>query len=327
MINGYHTFYKFENDFWKNNPEEWDAIDVLAQLTSILFWKKNYGPIKLYANTDHLNHIKKYGIEQEYDFIDTDLLDSIPHKDKASRYWSFSKIHAAKEIAKHDTEFCIIDTDLWLKEPGLLKTDCDFTAFHEEWFDINKGFNNYHDAINWMDQHEVDKFDWSCWPINCAIMHFKNRTQELINTWYDEVTKVILLDKNPDCQKNISNSAIFVEQRMLPTIANKLGVSYNTIKPNSFLVRSFKDKVGWNNSWVPPLYSSEESIRIEKSIAHVWGKRIKYRHDGFRRRIIHSIIMDITTTFPGIHTKYETLFKECHDLLNIPSVSVRSDES
>ena len=316
MINGYHTFYKFENDFWKNNPEEWDAIDVLAQLTSILFWKKNYGPIKLYANTDHLNLIKKYGIEQEYDFIDTDLLDAVPHKDKASRYWSFSKIHAAKEIAKHDTEFCIIDTDLWLKEPGLLKTDCDFTAFHEERFDINKGFNNYHDAINWMDQHEVDKFDWSCWPVNCAIMYFKNRTQELINAWYDEVTNVILLDKNPECQKNISNSAIFVEQRMLPTIANKLGVSYNNIKPNAFLVSSFKDNVEWNNSWIPTLSSSEESIRIEKSIVHIWGKRVKYRNDEFRRRILYSIIMDISTAFPGIHTKYETLFKECHDLLN-----------
>ena len=326
MINGYHTFYKFKHEFWKFHPEEWDAIDVLAQLTSVLFWKKNYGPIKLYANTDHLNLIKKYGIEKEYDFIDTDLLDSIPHKDKASRYWSFSKIHAAKEIAKHDTEFCIIDTDLWLKEPGLLKNDCDFTAFHEEYFDVNEKFNNYHDAINWMNQHDVDRFDWSCWPVNCAIMHFKNRTQELINTWYDEVTNVILLDKNPDCKKNISNSAIFVEQRMLPTIANKLGVSYNIIKPNKFIVGSHYYNIPWNEKWIPYLNSSEESIRIEKSIVHVWGKKMKYSHDGLRRGIIRNIMMDITTAFPGIDTKYETLFKECHDIY-FKSVSIRSDES
>lgn len=311
-MNGYHTYYKFENEFRKSH-QEFEAIDVLAQLTSILFWKKNYGSIKLYCNTDHLDLIRKYGIDCEYDSIDTDLLNSMPYKDKASRYWSFSKIHAAKEISKYDKEFCIIDTDLWIKEPNLISTDSDFSLYHEEHFDPNVGFNNYHDPINWMD--ETKEYDWTCWPMNCAIMYFKNRTTELIGAWYNEVTKVILLDKNPDNLKNKLNSAIFIEQRLLPTIANRIGLKYDSIKPNAFLVRTFKENIEWNKKWQPFLNSSDESLKIEHSIIHLWGKRMRYNEDWIRKNVLKQILRDLEQ-FPGIREKYKQLFNECYELSN-----------
>jgi hypothetical protein len=312
-MNGYHTYYKFENESRKSYNEEYGAIDILAQLASILFWKKNYGPIKLYANTEYLDTIKKYGIEKEYDSINTELLDSIPFNDKASKFWSFSKIHTAKEISKHDKEFCIIDTDLWLKEPGLLNTDSDFLAFHDEYFDINNGFNCYYEPANWMEDDEVAKFDWSCLPLNCAIMYFKNRTQELIDIWYDEVIKVITLDKNPETKGN----TIFIEQRLLPTIAKKLGISYDTIKPNTFRVDSFKDNIEWNKRWDPVLNSSDESLRIEHSITHIWIDKTKYKDDRIRKDILSKIITDIRDSqqFPGIGIKYKKLFDDCTNIL------------
>jgi len=310
-MNGYHTYYRFEHDFFKNN-NKYEAIEVLAQLASILFWKKNYGPIKLYANTEHLNILKKYGIEKEYDSIDTDLLDSIPYKDKINRYWSFSKIYVAKELAKSNTEFCIIDVDLWIKESGLIKTDSDFSLFHEEHFDENLGYTNYHDPINWMHEDDVEKFDWSCWPMNCAIMYFKNRTKELIDTWYNEVTKVIVLDKDPENVKN-KKSTVFVEQRLLPTVANKLGISYSSIKPNAFLVYTFKQNIVWNQKWKPFLNSSDESLRIENLITHIWGRKYKYNEDFFRRHAINEIIVDLQQ-FPGIEQKYQKLFNDCYQL-------------
>jgi len=311
-MNGYHTYYKFNNEFRKSY-NEYEAIDVLAQLTSILFWKKNYGPIKLYANTEHLDTIRKYGIENEYDSIDTNLLDSMPFKDKASRYWSFSKIYVAKEISKYDKEFCIIDTDLWIKESGLINSNFDFDLYHEEHFDPTVGFTNYHDPINWMDN--IDGFDWSCWPMNCAIMHFKNRIEELIDSWYDEVTKVILLDKNPDNLKNIRNSAIFIEQRMLPTIAKKLGISCGSIKPNAFLVHTFKENIEWNQKWKPFLNSSYKSLKIEHSITHLWGKRMRYNDDWIRKSVLRQILTDLQQ-FPGIEQKYKKLFDDCYLLNN-----------
>ena len=43
-LTGYHVYYQ-SKEFGK-----YYEIDLLIQLASILFWKKNYGPIKLYCN-------------------------------------------------------------------------------------------------------------------------------------------------------------------------------------------------------------------------------------------------------------------------------------
>ena len=310
MIKGYHTFYKFENDL-RLSFEEYHEIDILAQLTSILFWKKNYGSIELYANKAHIDIISKYGIDKEYDSINTDLIDNMPFKDKASRYWSFSKIYIAKELAKLDKEFCIIDTDLWIKETDLLKAGNDLDLYHQEYYDVGSPYNPYHDPINWMDS--VEDFDWDCWPMNCAVMHFKNRSRELTQTWYDEVVKIIKLNKNPEERINKVHSAIFTEQRLLPVIAKKLNISYGSIKQNTFIAGAFRDNNPWNEKWVPFLNSSEESIRIEKNITHLWGRRMLYKNPMVRIDTLIKTLNDLKS-FPEAEIKYEDLFKKCYDI-------------
>ncbi len=310
MIKGYHTFYKFENDL-RLSFEEYHEIDILAQLTSILFWKKNYGSIELYANKAHIDIISKYGIDKEYDSINTDLIDNMPFKDRASRYWSFSKIYIAKELAKLDKEFCIIDTDLWIKETDLLKAGNDLDLYHQEYYDVGSPYNPYHDPINWMDS--IEDFDWDCWPMNCAVMHFKNRSRELTQTWYDEIVKIIKLNKNPEERINKVHSAIFTEQRLLPVIAKKLNISYGSIKPNTFIAGSFRDNNPWNEKWIPFLNSSEESIRIEKSITHLWGRRMLYKNPMVRLDVLIKTFKDLKS-FPEAEIKYGDLFKKCYDI-------------
>lgn len=310
MIKGYHTFYKFENAL-RLSYEEYHEIDVLAQLASILFWKKNYGSIQLYANQDHLDVISKYGIDKEYDGINTDLISIMPFKDKAPRYWSFSKIYIAKELAKLDEEFCIIDTDIWIKDKDLLKKENDLDLYHQEYYDPVSPYNPYHDPSNWMDS--VDDFDWNCWPMNCAIMHFKKRSRELTEAWYDEVVKIIELDKNPEQRINKIHSAIFTEQRLLPVIAKKLNISYGAIKPNTFIAGSFREDNPWNEKWVPFLNSSEESIRIEKVITHLWGRRMLYKNPMVRIDTLIKTLNDLKQ-FTGIEVKYEKLFTQCYKI-------------
>jgi hypothetical protein len=309
-MNGYHTYYKFENEL-RLSFSEYTAIDVLVQLASILFWKKNYGPMKLYANREHLEVIAKYGIDKEYDGIDIDLINSMPFKDKASRYWSFSKIYIAKELAKQHEEFCIIDTDLWIKDTNLLDTNYDLNLYHEENYVVGAPYNPYREPINWM--NEVDGYDWSCWPMNCAIIHFKNRTRELTETWYNQIINIIELDKNPEERINKLHSAIFVEQRLLPVLAKKLGISYGAIKPNVYLTSSPKD-MPFNDRWFPKLDSSERSIQIERDIVHIWGKRMLYGNAGIRSNVLIKTLNDLRQ-FPGIEQEYETLFSECYKIL------------
>jgi hypothetical protein len=309
-MKGYHTYLKFENF---KDYGEYEVINVIVQLASILFWKKHYGPIKLYANDVHLDLIKEYGIEQEYDEVNIDLINSMPYFNKSSRYWSFSKIYLAKEIAKTESQFCIIDTDLWITQPDLLKEENDFNLFHEEIFDVKSFWNTYHDPTNWMHQEDVDRFDWSIWPMNCGIIQFRNRTKELIDYWYDEVVKVILLNKNPNGKKNKNNSAVFVEQRMLPVIAKKLGISYGSIKPNSYL--TYLDTgLPLEELWHPKLDSSAESLKYHQYILHVWGLKRAFLNPYPRLEILNRVISHLKE-FPEVEFKYQKLFKECYKIM------------
>ncbi len=312
MIRGYHVYYKFENTS-RTKSDEYEVIDILAQLASILYWKENYGPIRLIANQQYFDSILKYRIFEEYDGIDLYMLDQMPFKDKASTYWSFSKIFAAYQLSKMHDEFCIFDVDLWIKDKNLIDKGFDFHAFHKENFDINSTKNVYYEPINWMDQTDVDKFNWNYWPLNTAIFHFKNRTKEITENWYNESIKVIIRDKEmeDDIKKH---SSIFIEQRLLPVIAKKLGISYGTIKPNIYRSSSNRENISWSNKWVPAIDSSLKSNEIENSITHIWGGKFYYTKPIIRINFLEKILNDLSR-FDGIKEKYRELFDEANLLL------------
>ena len=92
-MNGYHVFYQS-----KEIDGEFEEINYLVQIASILFWKKNEGKMSLYCNSEYLNFIKKWGIDDLYDEINTECLDKIQYKEYLNKYWSFCKIEAAVDI-------------------------------------------------------------------------------------------------------------------------------------------------------------------------------------------------------------------------------------
>jgi hypothetical protein len=314
MIRGYHVYYKFENKFREIKDNKYDAINVLIQLVSVLYWKENYGPMRLIANQEHLDSILKYKIFEEYDGIDLHLLTRMPHKDKASRYWSFSKIFVARELSKMYNEFCIFDTDLWIKGKNLIDKGYDFHVFHKENFDTDSKYNMYHDPSNWLDLEDINRFNWNYWPLNAAILHFKNRTRELIDNWYDESIKIISYNKEIDDEKIERRSSLFIEQRLLPVIARKLGISYGTIKPNVYRACLYMEEMIWNKRWIPNISSSEESLKIEDEIQHIWGKKFLYDNPHVRISILLRLLADLDH-FNGIKEKYKELFDEINLIL------------
>ena len=80
------------------------------------------------------------------------------------------------------------------------------------------------------------------------------------------------------------------------------------------MVRTFKENIEWNKKWKPFLNSSDESLKIEHSIIHLWGKRIKYHDDWTRKNVLKQILRDLQQ-FSGIEQKYEKLFSECYKLM------------
>lgn len=315
MIRGHHVYYKFNNEFREIKDNKYDAINVLTQLASILYWKKNYGPIRLIANQSHIDSISKYRIFEEYDGIDLYMLNKMPFKNKASEYWSFSKIFVAYELSKIHDEFCILDTDLWIKDKNLIDKGFDFHAFHKEDFDINSDANIYHDPSNWLDPEDINRFNWNYWPLNGAILHFKNRTDELIEHWYNKSVKIISSNREISDPEIRRRGAVFIEQRMLPVIAKKLGISYGTVKPNMYKSSLWKKNILWSNRWVPSLNSNEECVRIENEIKHIWGTKFYYNeYPDTRISMILRLLADLDS-FEGIKEKYKELFDEINLIL------------
>lgn len=316
MVRGYHVYYKFNNELRKTEEGEYEFIDILVQLASIVYWKQNYGPIRLIANQAHVNTLVEYGIFDEYDGIDVSMLTQMPYKEKASKYWSFSKIFVAKQLSKRYNEFCIFDTDLWIKGSNLIDKGYDFHAFHKEQFNTDSDLNMYYHESNWLDQDEISKYNWNYWPLNCAILHFKNRTSELIESWYNIASKVIESDQRPEDDINKSRNTVFIEQRMLPVIAKSLGISYGTIKPNVYQSWKYKENINAFKIWDPTIDSSIESLKIHDNITHVWASKFYYEIPQVRIRILTKLLKDLEH-FADIQKKYKHLFDRAKQILEL----------
>lgn len=98
-MTGYHVFYQ------STNTDKWEPINHLVLLASIIFWKKNFGKIKLICNKPYLESIAKYGLDKLYDDINVSLFDNIPYFEYLSKYWSFCKIFAANYISDSEESF------------------------------------------------------------------------------------------------------------------------------------------------------------------------------------------------------------------------------
>jgi hypothetical protein len=302
-MKGYHIYSQFRDD------SQYDSINHLALLTSILTWKKNFGSIHLYTNKRFLESISKWNIHLEYDSIDTYELENIPHKDYLEKYWTFPKIHITNIIAQRGEPFALVDTDLWIKDSSVINFDKDIYFYHSEIFNEELINSVYPNPNLWLTQSELIEYDWNTLPINTALVFFNSNFQSLISEWYSLSERIIERCKNNNTSNiNPSSHTLFLEQRMLSTMANKMGINYGTILPASFItyVDTIKDA---GNEWYPNLDSTNELIKIKKSIKHIWGIKKYYQNPSVREMIV-SNMLDVLEDFDGVNQKYEKLYKE-----------------
>jgi hypothetical protein len=273
-MTGYHVYYQIKDD------TIFEPINYLVQLASILCWKKYYGTINLYCNKKYLQSISKYGLDKEYDNINTDLLEGMPFKDQQIKYWSFCKIYAALEISKQEIPFCIIDTDIIISAPNMLSNKSNVLFFHEEEFDIDNNENLYPAPENWLVNNLLN---WNCNPMNCAILCFNYNFKNLIEEWYDTVFNILLANNATEFINNDVN-AMFIEQRLLPVIINKLQLSAAVVLPNIYQSHLSNSVDG--SEWVPKLHTSFNSIVIIDTIKHIWGTKQFYSDISVRESVV-----------------------------------------
>lgn len=291
MLNGYHVYYTYPATE-KESPYE--AINILVQLASALHWRKFFGPINLYCDETHLDALKLHGVDAAYDEINLDLISHMPPVDK--RYWAFSKIYLAQHLLKTQENLTLVDTDLWVSElPKTFDPTLAVQGLHTERFDVDHPYTPYIEPFYFhFDEEGRDDWDWSILPINCAFLYLSDA--ELVNEWYRRCMESIEANVNTQDYGG-SREMVFLEQRLLPTLAATMGKSVDTLLPVSFNTCLPYDTEEPVNPWYPPFDSSPELTKFETVIKHVWGRKSHYAEKPTRTSVINSVIADLRKNF------------------------------
>jgi hypothetical protein len=278
-MDGYHVYnYATDNQAGISRMPQYDALNHLGHLNSILTWKKMYGALHLFCNEEAKAQIARYDLLKYYDSINTDLLHSTNRM-----FWSYCKIQLAKHLAdQHQLPFCIFDNDLWFRRPHFLDKPADIVLFHEELYDETHSLTHYPDPARYVTSELLAKLDWSILPKNSAIMCFKTNKNEIINKWYDIATAVVAKFNYDLSPWDAQVGTMFIEQRLLSTLAAYHDVEVATILPCKYRTHN---EINDGSEWVPRLESSPESMYVAANIKHIWGSKRRYDSVDVRRLV------------------------------------------
>jgi hypothetical protein len=186
-ILGIHAFYSGEVD-----EGMFKSVDLLCQLTSALYWRKNFGPIGLYISPERESQLFHYGLHNAYSFVDT-----IHHEqvlmNGSPRFWAYPKMMIAKHVSLDFNRFCMIDTDLYIKSRDFFNTDAQILTFHGEITNSTKypdvGYVDGPDLYKIAElESPIDK--WSPRAVNTAILYC-NGVSEFIHEWMYHVDQIV----------------------------------------------------------------------------------------------------------------------------------------
>jgi hypothetical protein len=105
---------------------------------------------------------------------------------------------------------------------------------------------------------------------------------------------------------------IFIEQRILPTIANKLGITTATVSPCTYLTWT-PAELSDGREWRPVLGYSDYSLHIAANIKHVWGAKRFYSSNFIRELIIDAVMYGINLV-QNQERKYFKLYTEVREM-------------
>lgn len=306
-MNAYHVYFK------NKDIKDYHEIDLLTNLLSCLSWKKYYGSIKLFCNQEFLDYIEIYNLDKVYDEIYVIDSNEIPYKEYLDKYWSFNKIHVAKLISQTEDRFVILDNDFYISDYHQFNWDSNFLGYHFEAYDINSSDNVYLDPKIFLEEENYNKLNWGIPPINCAFMYFNSKN--LIDNWYSWVLGVIETNKDKP-KNNFSSDTIFIEQRLLPTLCDALGLTYETILPNYYLQYIPFNEEG--HEWFPLIDSHFKYRELFNNFRHIWGIKSYYPQEKWRKKIADIQLEDLKMyhNYSDALTNFPKIILACEDYIN-----------
>lgn len=274
--------------FEKHKEDKFDDILYSSTLLSVLSWKKFHGPIHLYTNTFFAEELKKRGIDKYYDRIDTEFIENRRDQIDTKIYWAWNKIRVA---AKLEPPFVLLDTDLWLSSKLDFPEDKTFVAYHSVL--LEKEMEDYPDIDSVLPKDLIGR--WKKWimPLNTALLFIQNKDQFFTN-WMNTVKLIAESDsKNPEDSSNSYAKMIFVEERLLPMLADEFSIPYQT-----FISQIYNtSRIHFNDGteWIPPVWAWDDELRLKfTKIHHIWGLKDYYENFEIREYLIKSMLSHLS---------------------------------
>ena len=274
QITGIHIFEKL-------GPIDWEDELIAIQALSALTWKKYHGRIELYCNEEHLESLKKWGVDKLYDKIDTESLKSAPTGVDRSEYWSFCKLFISYKL---DPPFVLVDTDLWLTDSLTFDFNKSFVAYHEENYDWSRPYNFYVNFDNFIPEKYLNYFDLTVKPVNVALLFWNDK--ELLKSWLDITNEI--LSENRKCELDRTQKTTFLEQWLLPMYAVKTNKPYGVLIPQRY--NSSNDGMFEPNLWSPDVseWNDDHWFTFNK-IKHIWGLKKHFNHEKISTEIFEKV--------------------------------------
>lgn len=308
---GVHAFYSSQID-----EGQFKSVELVCQLASALYWRKNFGPIGLFTSPERESQLIKYGLHHAYSFVDTVHHEEVVMHENP-RYWAYPKMLTAKRLSLDFDKFCMLDTDLYIKTREHFDFNSSILTYHGEKTDATDYPGvGYITGTQLYDLAELESpvENWTPWATNTAILYF-NGVADFIHEWMYHVDKII---ENSHKWESIigAGDQIFVEQYLLPNLAKDRGVAIKTYLNADWIPGEKVNVTHFNpemEAWI--LHESiKEANSKFSNVFHLWGLKYSLNYAVVRQEVLGKILSDLDQDFPHLNEAYPLLMTEVREL-------------
>ena len=220
-----HAFHAYSSKppqkwFGLQQPEgrcHFEDFELLTTCLSALEWRRHNGSISLYTDDPCATYFKERGLDVLWDSIDTTALAEVELDTNYGAFWAFAKTVA---LTREQAPCVVLDMDLvvWKDLSGLL--DADFKAIHSEPLDFQVYLPR--EEMRTPPGYVWDQLDWTVTPCNAALLYFGS---DAVRADCASLGMEFLQNNVAAEDSAMPTYAVFVEQRLYPMCARRLGAS------------------------------------------------------------------------------------------------------
>jgi|LakMenEpi03Aug12_release.lakeMendotaPanAssembly.Ray.scaffolds.fasta_scaffold451552_2 hypothetical protein len=265
-MNCYHVYHV-------NPKKPPGTFELITQLYSVITHKlvNSQHPIHFITDSESLKFFQQFGIEQLYDEVNTDILDSYPVDAISTKYWATPKLWAMHHLT---APFVVYDIDIILHTELEMQTDVLY--LHRESSTQYPTPTTIHTGPGWGWNYQLINAFKDSLPFNCAVVGFNNESfkQTYINSYFDWVLGSSGEYEASSNQKMFlaeSGSQIVAEQWLLAALVQQHQVTARSLAPVIYGVSSFMTDFSMN----PDI---NVTSLLDATMYHLWGAK-QYQND------------------------------------------------